>query len=103
MRMAGYHLTEKLTESTDCGYNINTERWHFKFSKRSLSLAGRVVQTGYGYHATASSIKYIALIGGAGYNVGSPHQAGISELVLRAGNGNPKELPGLCGSVQPSD
>ncbi len=40
----------------------------------------------------ASSIVYIALIGGAGYNVGSPHQAGISELVLRAGNGNPKGI-----------
>ncbi|WP_252367961.1 tail fiber protein, partial [Escherichia coli] len=42
----------------------------------------------------ASSIVYIALIGGAGYNVGSPHQAGISELVLRAGNGNPKGITG---------
>ncbi|EEZ9845996.1 phage tail protein, partial [Escherichia coli O119] len=41
-----------------------------------------------------SSIVYIALIGGAGYNVGSPHQAGISELVLRAGNGNPKGITG---------
>ncbi|EFO0740433.1 phage tail protein [Escherichia coli] len=42
----------------------------------------------------ASSIVYIALIGGACYNVGSPHQAGISELVLRAGNGNPKGITG---------
>ncbi|HHK9283589.1 TPA: prophage tail fiber N-terminal domain-containing protein [Escherichia coli] len=42
----------------------------------------------------ASSIVYIALIGGAGYNVGSPHHAGISELVLRAGNGNPKGITG---------
>ncbi|HEA3623718.1 TPA: phage tail protein [Escherichia coli] len=42
----------------------------------------------------ASSIVYIALIGGAGYNVGSPHQAGISELVLRAGNGYPKGITG---------
>ncbi|EOW5831266.1 tail fiber domain-containing protein [Escherichia coli O8,155:H20] len=42
----------------------------------------------------ASSIVYIALIGGAGFNVGSPHQAGISELVLRAGNGNPKGITG---------
>ncbi|EIQ7644302.1 phage tail protein [Escherichia coli] len=42
----------------------------------------------------ASSIVYIALIGGAGYNVGFPHQAGISELVLRAGNGNPKGITG---------
>ena len=42
----------------------------------------------------ASSIVYIALIGGAGYNVGYPHQAGISELVLRAGNGNPKGITG---------
>ncbi|KAA0613944.1 phage tail protein [Escherichia coli] len=42
----------------------------------------------------ASSIVYIALIGGAGYNVGSPRQAGISELVLRAGNGNPKGITG---------
>ncbi|MCQ8932617.1 prophage tail fiber N-terminal domain-containing protein [Escherichia albertii] len=42
----------------------------------------------------ASSIVYIALIGGAGYNVGSPQQAGISELVLRAGNGNPKGITG---------
>ncbi|EFU9589880.1 phage tail protein [Escherichia coli] len=42
----------------------------------------------------ASSVVYISLIGGAGYNVGSPHQAGISELVLRAGNGNPKSITG---------
>ncbi|EGC2431810.1 phage tail protein [Escherichia coli] len=42
----------------------------------------------------ASSIVYIALIGGTGYNVGSPQQAGISELVLRAGNGNPKGITG---------
>ncbi|EPA7731519.1 phage tail protein, partial [Escherichia coli] len=42
----------------------------------------------------ASSVVYISLIAGAGYNVGSPHQAGISELVLRAGNGNPKGITG---------
>ncbi|HBB1454078.1 TPA: phage tail protein [Escherichia coli] len=42
----------------------------------------------------ASSVIYISLIGGAGYNVGSSHQAGISELVLRAGNGNPKGITG---------
>ncbi|MGT6918744.1 tail fiber protein [Escherichia coli] len=42
----------------------------------------------------ASSVVYISLIGGAGYNVGSPQQAGISELVLRAGNGNPKDITG---------
>ncbi len=42
----------------------------------------------------ASSVVYISLIGGAGYNVGSPHQAGISELVLRAGDANPKGLTG---------
>ncbi len=42
----------------------------------------------------ASSVVYISLIGGAGYNVNSPMQAGISELVLRAGNGDPKGLTG---------
>ncbi|MGP0772096.1 tail fiber protein [Escherichia coli] len=42
----------------------------------------------------ASSVVYISLIGGAGYNVNSPMQAGISELVLRAGNGNQKGLTG---------
>ena len=42
----------------------------------------------------ASSVVYISLVGGAGYNVGSPQQAGISELVLRAGNGNPKGITG---------
>ena len=42
----------------------------------------------------ASSVVYISLIGGAGYNVGYPQQAGISELVLRAGNGNPKGITG---------
>lgn len=41
-----------------------------------------------------SSVVYISLIGGAGFNVGSPHQAGISELVLRAGNGNHKGITG---------
>ncbi|MFS3478188.1 phage tail protein, partial [Escherichia fergusonii] len=42
----------------------------------------------------ASSVVSITLIGGSGYNVGSPQQAGISELVLRAGNGNPKGITG---------
>ncbi|HAN6368126.1 TPA: hypothetical protein IF016_003284 [Escherichia coli] len=42
----------------------------------------------------ASSVVSITLIGGAGYNVGSPQQAGISELVLRAGNGKPKGITG---------
>ncbi|UMR88796.1 phage tail protein [Escherichia coli] len=42
----------------------------------------------------ASSVVYISLIGGAGYYVNSPQQAGISELVLRAGNGNPKGITG---------
>ncbi|MDZ9499203.1 tail fiber protein [Escherichia coli] len=42
----------------------------------------------------ASSVVSITLIGGAGYNVGSPQQAGISELVLRACNGNPKGITG---------
>ncbi|ENH0679827.1 phage tail protein, partial [Escherichia coli] len=42
----------------------------------------------------ASSVVYISLIGGAGFNVGAPQQAGISELVLRAGNGNPKGITG---------
>ncbi|HDQ1149648.1 TPA: tail fiber protein [Escherichia coli] len=42
----------------------------------------------------ASSVVSITLIGGAGYNVGSPQQAGISEIVLRAGNGNPKGITG---------
>ncbi|HCN3351411.1 TPA: tail fiber protein [Escherichia coli] len=42
----------------------------------------------------ASSVVSITLIGGAGYNVGSSQQAGISEIVLRAGNGNPKGITG---------
>ncbi|HBM9196760.1 TPA: tail fiber protein [Escherichia coli] len=42
----------------------------------------------------SSSVVYISLIGGSGYNVNSPMQAGISELVLRAGNGNQKGLTG---------
>ncbi|EAN6336069.1 shikimate transporter [Salmonella enterica] len=37
----------------------------------------------------ATSTAVIKLYGGAGYNVGSPEQAAISELVLRAGNGSP--------------
>ncbi|EEV6056807.1 phage tail protein [Escherichia coli] len=41
-----------------------------------------------------SSVVSITLIAGAGFNVGSPQQAGISELVLRAGNGNPKGITG---------
>ncbi|EAA9290911.1 tail fiber protein [Salmonella enterica] len=37
----------------------------------------------------ATSTAVIKLYGGAGFNVGSFEQAAISELVLRAGNGNP--------------
>ncbi|HEA0294935.1 TPA: phage tail protein [Salmonella enterica] len=37
----------------------------------------------------ATSTAAIKLYGGAGFNAGSPEQAAISELVLRAGNGSP--------------
>ncbi|EBM1042111.1 phage tail protein, partial [Salmonella enterica subsp. enterica serovar Paratyphi B] len=37
----------------------------------------------------ATSTAVIKLYGGAGFNTGSPEQAAISELVLRAGNGSP--------------
>ncbi|HDC2126225.1 TPA: phage tail protein [Salmonella enterica] len=37
----------------------------------------------------STSTAVIKLYGGAGYNAGSPEQAAISELVLRAGNGSP--------------
>ncbi|HGB4035762.1 TPA: phage tail protein, partial [Salmonella enterica subsp. enterica serovar Java] len=36
-----------------------------------------------------TSTAVIKLYGGAGFNAGSPEQAAISELVLRAGNGSP--------------
>ncbi|MCR2143928.1 hypothetical protein NSX61_25250, partial [Salmonella enterica] len=36
----------------------------------------------------ATSTAVIKLYGGAGFNAGSPEQAAISELVLRAGNGS---------------
>ncbi|EKN5735919.1 phage tail protein [Salmonella enterica] len=37
----------------------------------------------------STSTVVIKLYGGAGFNAGSPEQAAISELVLRAGNGSP--------------
>ncbi|HHP3382902.1 TPA: phage tail protein [Salmonella enterica subsp. enterica serovar Muenchen] len=37
----------------------------------------------------ATSTAVIKLYGGAGFNAGSPEQAAISELILRAGNGSP--------------
>ncbi|EBM1651323.1 phage tail protein [Salmonella enterica] len=37
----------------------------------------------------STSTAVIKLYGGAGFNAGSPEQAAISELVLRAGNGSP--------------
>lgn len=44
----------------------------------------------------STSTVSIKMVGGKGYNVKSPQQAGITELVLRAGNGRPK---GLSGSL----
>ena len=44
----------------------------------------------------STSTVSIKMVGGKGYNANSPQQAGITELVLRAGNGNPK---GLSGSL----
>ena len=44
----------------------------------------------------STSTVSIKMVGGKGYNAGSPRQAGITELVLRAGNGRPK---GLSGSL----
>lgn len=44
----------------------------------------------------ATSTVSITMVGGAGYNVNSPMQAGITELVLRASNNSPK---GLSGSL----
>ncbi|ENA23275.1 phage tail fiber repeat family protein [Escherichia coli 201600.1] len=51
----------------------------------------------------ASSIVYIALIGGAGYNVGSHIRQAFQNWFYEQAMETPKELPGLCGSVQPSD
>lgn len=50
----------------------------------------------------ASSIVYIALIGGAGYNVGSHIRQAFQNWFYEQAMETPKELPGLC-SVQPSD
>ncbi|WCZ57323.1 chaperone of endosialidase [Salmonella phage Kenya-K18] len=44
----------------------------------------------------STSTVSIKMVGGKGYNANSPQQAGITELVLRAGNGKPK---GLSGSL----
>ena len=42
----------------------------------------------------STSTVSIKMVGGKGYNANSPQQAGITELVLRAGNGKPKDLSG---------
>ncbi|EDF6673454.1 phage tail protein [Salmonella enterica subsp. enterica serovar Schwarzengrund] len=50
----------------------------------------------------ATSTAVIKLYGGAGFNVGSPEQAAISELVLRAGNGSPVGITATLWRRSPS-
>ncbi|EHI8550393.1 TPA: phage tail protein [Salmonella enterica subsp. enterica serovar Virchow] len=50
----------------------------------------------------ATSTAVIKLYGGAGFNAGSPEQAAISELVLRAGNGSPVGITATLWRRSPS-
>ena len=97
---AAYDNAEKRLQKDQNGADIPDKRLFLRnigaTNSTTMSFSGG---TGWFRLATvtmpqASSVVYISLIGGAGYNVNSPIQAGISELVLRAGNGNPKGLTG---------
>ncbi len=97
---SAYNNAEKRLQKDQNGADIPDKRLFLRnigaTNSTTMSFSGG---TGWFRLATvtmpqASSVVYISLIGGAGYNVGSPHQAGISELVLRAGNGNPKGITG---------
>ncbi|AUZ11907.1 TPA: tail fiber protein [Escherichia coli] len=97
---AAYDNAEKRLQKDQNGADIPDKRLFLRnigaTNSTTMSFSGG---TGWFRLATvtmpqASSVVYISLIGGAGYNVNSPMQAGISELVLRAGNGNPKGLTG---------
>ncbi|EAN8092289.1 phage tail protein [Salmonella enterica] len=50
----------------------------------------------------STSTAVIKLYGGAGFNSGSPEQAAISELVLRAGNGSPVGITATLWRRSPS-
>ncbi|EEP3369261.1 phage tail protein [Salmonella enterica] len=50
----------------------------------------------------STSTAVIKLYGGAGFNAGSPEQAAISELVLRAGNGSPVGITATLWRRSPS-
>ncbi|EBA6945959.1 phage tail protein [Salmonella enterica] len=50
----------------------------------------------------ATSTAVIKLYGGAGFNAGSPEQAAISELVLRAGNGSPVGITATLWRLSPA-
>ncbi|EDX6133001.1 hypothetical protein CER61_004661, partial [Salmonella enterica] len=50
----------------------------------------------------STSTVVIKLYGGAGFNAGSPEQAAISELVLRAGNGSPVGITATLWRRSPS-
>ena len=74
----------------------------FKFSNDVFSLAGWVVQTGYGYHATSEfhrlhRIDWWRWLQRRFY-IRQAFQNWFYEQAMET----PKELPGLCGSVQPS-
>lgn len=97
---AAYDNAEKRLQKDQNGADIPDKRLFLRnigaTNSTTMSFSGG---TGWFRLATvtmpqASSVVYISLIGGAGYNVNSPMQAGISELVLRAGNRNPKGLTG---------
>ncbi|EEZ3873743.1 phage tail protein [Escherichia coli] len=97
---SAYDNAEKRLQKDQNGADIPDKRLFLRnigaTNSTTMSFSG---DTGWFRLATvtmpqASSVVYISLIGGAGYNVNSPMQAGISELVLRAGNGNPKGLTG---------
>ncbi|EJG1284900.1 hypothetical protein CUX29_RS22800 [Vibrio parahaemolyticus] len=73
----------------------------------------KVVQTSLGSYKSwcqvanvtlpqASSVAVIEFFGGDGYNVGLPHQSSRHQVILRAGNNNPKGLNGQAITDHPN-
>lgn len=89
-----YHEGDKPTPSE---LNVYSKQEVDRMFVKNVKMSTPSSATGYGYFKIATAMipqqgkmAFIRIYGGNGYNVNSPSQADLVEIVIRGGNGNPK-------------
>lgn len=89
-----YHEGDKPTPGE---LNVYSKQEVDRMFVKNVKMSTPSSVTGYGYFKIATAMipqqgkmVFIRIYGGNGYNVNSPAQADLVEIVIRGGNGNPK-------------